>query len=204
MAQERKYQLDRDKRQQIIEAALFVIKSAERSSFSMRRIADHVKCSGPLIYSYFRDKGDLINELKKVALRELAKSIEKIYDQSLSAPEQLKRIYKVYWKFGLEEQPLIRLLFESRFEDEEFSGQEHFFDAVTFNLTAGIFNGLSELNGQNKSSCQSAHFRYWALINGLMEMNLYVEKLPEEINMKILENSISTLYPEFPSEVFNT
>lgn len=96
-ARQRKYL-----RQEILDAASELFVKNGYDNVSMRRIAEKIEYSPTTIYLYFRDKGELLDQVCLETFSRLSQVLTKILEQPGDPIERLKRGLLAYIKFGLE------------------------------------------------------------------------------------------------------
>src|SRR6478752_4038981 len=87
-------------REKILDAALDVFASEGVEGVTMRALADAIEYSAPVIYTHFRDKDAIIQELCYRQLRSLAKLFASF--GALDPVERLRQVGYVYVDFAVD------------------------------------------------------------------------------------------------------
>ncbi|MBS4539510.1 TetR/AcrR family transcriptional regulator [Clostridium sp. D2Q-11] len=99
---ERKEREKNEKRELILKAANEIIKEEGIEKVSIRKIAKKIEYSPPIVYHYFKNKEDIINQLMIKGYGKILKSIS-IEDKSMMNPEdRLRKTIKKYIYSSLE------------------------------------------------------------------------------------------------------
>jgi AcrR family transcriptional regulator len=107
---ERKARDRADVRERIIDAAREMFARDGVEAVTMRAIADRIEYSAPVIYSHFRDKQALLQEICYRDFRALAQTFAKI-GRIPDPIERLRRIGITYVDFALENPAQFRFMF---------------------------------------------------------------------------------------------
>jgi AcrR family transcriptional regulator len=107
---ERKARERADVRESIIDAAREMFARDGVEAVTMRAIADRIEYSAPVIYSHFRDKQALLQEICYRDFRALAQTFAKI-GRIPDPIERLRRIGITYVDFALENPAQFRFMF---------------------------------------------------------------------------------------------
>jgi len=99
-------------REEILEAALTVVREEGVEKLSMRRIADRLQCSVASPYAYFAGgMEDIVRELIILGERDLTARLRRARDSSQNVFDQLDAIARTYWSFSTENRELHKLMF---------------------------------------------------------------------------------------------
>ena len=92
-----------DTRKSILAAALQIVKQEGWAALSMRKIADVIEYTAPIIYEYFPNKEGILLELTRQGYINLGLKVKEARDSKTSAEEQLEAMWLAYWDFAFEE-----------------------------------------------------------------------------------------------------
>lgn len=193
---ERRARQKRYLRQEILDAAseLFVRDGYE--NVSMRRIADKIEYSPTTIYIYFKDKGDLLEQVCKEAFGGLVQRLTKIMDQPGDPIDRLKKGLVTYIEFGLENPHQYRATFmmpipegfdRTKYQQEDSPGMQAFsflIRGVTDCVNAGKLPAMNvELASQT----------LWAGIHGITSLLITKSWFPWVGRDKVIHSTVDTL-----------
>jgi AcrR family transcriptional regulator len=113
--QSRKEQEKQELRAKIFDAATSIILEEGYEKFSMRKLADRIEYSPTVIYSYFRDKADIVDQIllenNRTCLKAVMDEIKKHKNKSLE--ERFRRACICFVVTMTENAPQIRAVMQS-------------------------------------------------------------------------------------------
>src|SRR3954466_7859059 len=108
-SKERIQRLKEETRINILEASLDIVKEEGWPSLSMRKIADKIEYTAPIIYEYFGNKDAILQELTRLGYIKLAKQMEEAKNKFVNPEEQLEAMWMAYWNFAFAEKELYQV-----------------------------------------------------------------------------------------------
>lgn len=181
-----------DTRKSILAAALQIVKQEGWAALSMRKIADVIEYTAPIIYEYFPNKEGILLELTRQGYINLGLKVKEARDSKTSAEEQLEAMWLAYWDFAFEEKEFYQLMYGvqvnccelyKKMPEAEYT-TDLFYDAIEVLLTK---QPVSE-----DTSCLK-YYTFWSLIHGLISINLVQKGANDEINQEILRSAIKAI-----------
>ena len=109
--------LDRKQRQKeevralILDTAWQMVLTEGWHSFSIRKIADAIEYSVPVIYSHFENKDAILLEFNRKGFELLAAALEEAKAGQPEPANQLRVMGRAYWKFAFENKEYYQLMF---------------------------------------------------------------------------------------------
>lgn len=181
-----------DTRKSILAAALQIVKQEGWAALSMRKIADVIEYTAPIIYEYFPNKEGILLELTRQGYISLGLKVKEARDSKTSAEDQLEAMWLAYWDFAFEEKEFYQLMYGvqvnccelyKKMPEAEYT-TDLFYDAIEVLLTK---QPVSE-----DTSCLK-YYTFWSLIHGLISINLVQKGANDEINQEILRSAIKAI-----------
>ena len=181
-----------DTRKSILSAALQIVKQEGWAALSMRKIADVIEYTAPIIYEYFPNKEGILLELTKQGYIQLGIKVKAARDSKEDAEEQLEAMWLAYWDFAFEEKEFYQLMYGvqvnccelyTKMPEAEYT-TDLFYDAIEKLLT--------KLPISEDASCLK-YYTFWSLIHGLISINLVQKGANDEINQQILRSAIKAI-----------
>lgn len=99
-----------DKRKVILNAALHLISEKGFHGAAMSKLAKEAGVSVGIIYHYFQNKDELIDELYKEINRDLADALLKIHDNSQPLKDQIQALWRFLVHFYLKNPGIVSFL----------------------------------------------------------------------------------------------
>ncbi|MCW3114490.1 MAG: TetR/AcrR family transcriptional regulator [Segetibacter sp.] len=187
-SKDRIQRLKEETRTSILEAAYKIVKEEGWQALSMRKIADEIEYTAPIIYEYFSNKEAILGELNKKGFLYLAKEMEEAKNKHEQPAQQLEAMWMAYWNFAFQKKELYQLMFGvqmncctmQRTPEAEAPGKL-ITDAIR-QLTPG--KELSE-----DEVCRR-YYTFWSVVHGLVSINLVNRGTSEEMNKQVLKDAI--------------
>jgi AcrR family transcriptional regulator len=110
-------------RQSILDAAIKIAIREGWPSVTIRKIADEIEYTPPIVYEHFQGKEDLFKELVYMGFRKMQKNLEELEEKKLPAKDFLIKVSEGHWNFAVEHSALYQLMFslERPIPNEEMS-----------------------------------------------------------------------------------
>lgn len=166
---ERKQREKEQIRKNILEAALTLAKSGGWNAVTIRKIAEAIEYTPPIVYEYFQNKDDLFWEIILLGFQKLLKQGKKHIEKTDDPKEQLLMVSLAHWDFAFENRELYQLMFslERPYPNEEAQR------GIIY--IRGMFSRLSGLQG---IELEKLVFNWLCLLNGTISMVMQFE-VPE-------------------------
>lgn len=175
-------------RSNILKAAREIVKEEGWQGLSMRKIADKIEYTAPIIYEYFANKEAILQELTCKGFRILTKDLETAKEISDDPAEQLENMWLAYWNFALENKEMYQLMYGV---EMTCCAQRNTDTDAPYVL---ITNVIAEIMG-NKNPIpeviKQKYFTFFSVIHGLISINIVGNGLSDQINKQILKDAIS-------------
>lgn len=108
---ERKIRQKEEFRASILEAAWVQVLTNGWQSLSIRKIADAIEYSIPVIYNHFENKEAILLEFTKEGFQKLADALLEVKGKYKDPAEQLEAIAHAYWDFAFDHKEYYQLMF---------------------------------------------------------------------------------------------
>ncbi|WP_113637320.1 TetR/AcrR family transcriptional regulator [Nubsella zeaxanthinifaciens] len=180
-----------DTRKGILAAALQIVKQEGWTALSMRKIADVIEYTAPIIYEYFPNKEGILLELTRQGYISLGLKVKEARDSKTDPEEQLEAMWLAYWDFAFEEKEYYQLMYGVQVNccemyktmpEAEYT-TDLFYDAIEKLLKEPISEDASCLK----------YYTFWSLIHGLVSINLVQKGANDDINQQILRSAIKAI-----------
>jgi AcrR family transcriptional regulator len=188
---ERRLRAKEEMKQSILDAAREIAAKEGWQAVTIRKIANKIEYTPPIVYEYFENKEALFKELIYFGFHMMHKNIEKA-KQSESDPKKLLiNVSLVYWNFAHKNMDLFQLMFslERPTPSEEMMN--------IFNLSENIF---LELAKNNKKLSQELLMNWVCLNHGAISVLIqlpppphFFKNNPRELYVSIIQRFISSI-----------
>ena len=99
-------------REAILEAALEIAREEGWEKVTIRKIADRILYTPPIVYEHFKNKDDLMRQLVAQGFQQLRETTLGMLTDGEAPAERLKKMMGVRLKFDLENPTLVALMFD--------------------------------------------------------------------------------------------
>lgn len=188
-SKERIQRLKEETRTSILEAAYEIVKEEGWQALSMRKIADKIEYTAPIIYEYFSNKEAILEELTRKGYLYLAKEITEACNQHELPAEQLEAMWMAYWHFAFKKKELYQLMFGvsmncCAMEKCSVTDAPH-------RLIKSAIQKLRNGEKLSKEELDIKFFTFWSAVHGLVSINLVNQGGSDEMNKQVLKDAIT-------------
>jgi len=175
----------------ILETAWQMVKDEGWQSLSIRRIADAIEYSVPVIYDHFENKEAILFEFAKEGFRILVKKIEEAKAKKEDPSEQLKLIAYAHWDFAFKYKEHYQLMYGLGMqgcEVEKCLPEKTIFRKIVMDPIIKIIE-----SGKNPQAdpCLK-YYTFWSIIHGLISIKqMRGAGVSEEINKMVMDDAIA-------------
>lgn len=175
-------------RANILTAAREIVKEEGWQGLSMRKIADKIEYTAPIIYEYFSNKEAILQELTCKGFIILIRGLEAAQQHSEDPAEQLEAMWMAYWHFARDNKEMYQLMYGV--EMTCCAQRNTVTDAPYMMITKVIAELMREPETQTEIIKQK-YFTFFSVIHGLISINIVGNGLSDDINKQILKDAIS-------------
>ena len=177
-------------RSAILATAWQMVKEDGWQSLSLRKIAEAIEYSVPVIYDHFENKEALLAEFVNEGFDLLSKKIQQAKEKYKVPVDQLRTMADAYWNFALKNKEYYRLMYgvgmaccEGGKCVENKNGFDYF---IMESITAAI--SKSKQPGAN--ACLKYH-TFWSILHGLVSIKIMGNSpVSGELNKMVLDDAI--------------
>ena len=181
-----------DTRKNILDAALQIVKQDGWAALSMRKIADLIEYTAPIIYEYFSNKEGILLELTRQGYNHLGIKVRAARDGKTNAEDQLEAMWLAYWDFAFEEKEFYQLMYGVQVNCCELYKKMPEAEYTTDLFYDAIEKLITKLPVSEDTFCLK-YYTFWSLIHGLISLNLVQKGANDVINQEILRSAIKAI-----------
>ena len=178
-------------RSAILATAWQMVKEEGWQSLSIRKIADAIEYSVPVIYDHFENKEAILMEFANEGFRMLTKRIEQAYEKHVNPVDQLKAMADAYWNFALKNKAYYQLMYGVGMASCE-SNNKCLDDKEGFDyyIMEAIKKGIAKSKQPDTYSCLKYH-TFWSILHGLVSIKIMGNSpVSGELNKLVLDDAI--------------
>jgi AcrR family transcriptional regulator len=188
-SKERIHRLKENTRVNILDAAYDIVKDEGWQALSMRKIADRIEYTAPIIYEYYANKEAILLELSKKGFEMLANKMKTAAAKHREPAEQIEAMWLAYWNFAFAHTEYYQLMFGIEVNcclmDELLPAGETPYDIATEPIRK-----LMGIEDPEDTRVCTKYYTYWSIIHGLISINIVRKGTTDEINRQILKDAI--------------
>ena len=191
-SKERIQRLKDETRTNILEASIDIVKEEGWQALSMRKIADKIEYTAPIIYEYFANKDAILNELTRTGYVQLGKLMQEAKNKLTDPAEQLEAMWLAYWNFAFAEKELYQVMYGVEVNCCAFQNTCPDMQAPANMLWDKIEELIPEEKRTEDYIC-TKYYTMWSVVHGLISINMTRQQTPEGINQQVLKDAISSI-----------
>lgn len=187
---ERRLRQKEEIRASILATAWQLVKDEGWQSLSIRKIAEAIEYSVPVIYDHFENKEAILLQFGKDGFGLLIKKMQQAKKKSTDPAEQLKAIADAYWNFAYKNKEYYQLMFGLGIAccetDKCIPEKSAFRELVMEPINAILANNSKK----DVNACLKYH-TYWSVIHGLISIKMIsYSEIADELNKMVLDDAI--------------
>ncbi|WP_114937640.1 TetR/AcrR family transcriptional regulator [Mucilaginibacter endophyticus] len=176
----------------ILDAAMEILKTEGCESLSVRKIADKIEYSVPVIYSYFLNKEAVLIELSRKGFTKLITCIEKSLKGLISPEERMEAMLSTLIEFAHKEKELNQLMYSVGVHvidvEETFPVLK-----VISDLFRKELNDLKAGEIISEDSFRSTYLTFLSIAHRLVAVNHYYKNIDPAINSIVLKKTVHAI-----------
>lgn len=157
---------------------------------SMRKIADKIEYTAPIIYEYFNNKDAILQELTRMGYVKLAKQMEEAKSKLTDPAQQLEAMWLAYWNFAFAEKELYQVMYGV---EMNCCVMENACPDLKGPSTM-LWDKIEEIVPEDKRTeeyIDTKYYTFWSVVHGLISINMTRQLTSEDINRQVLKDAIS-------------
>jgi AcrR family transcriptional regulator len=189
-SKDRILRLKEETRINILDAALQIVKEEGWQALSMRKIADVIEYTAPIIYEYFANKEAILLELTRKGFLLLSRDLAGAKEKHRLPAKQLEAMWEAYWNFAFANKELYQVMFGVS-TNCCCEMVNNLVEAETpwdmFSEVIGELMGVKDL--ESDLIC-TKYYTLWSVVHGLISINILSRGSSDEINRQVLKDAI--------------
>lgn len=187
---ERKIRQREEVRAAILDTAWQLVKKEGWQQLSIRKIADAIEYSVPVIYDHFENKEAILFEIGKQGFELLSKKMQQAKDKHDDPGAQLKAMADAYWHFAIRNKEYYQLMFGLGMpccEVEKNMPEKLYFR----NLVMGAIDELIKKNKVPQVNACLKYHTFWSVIHGLISIKMMRgSDVSDDLNKMVLDDAV--------------
>jgi AcrR family transcriptional regulator len=190
-SKDRILRLKEETRVNILEAALQIVKEDGWQALSMRKIADVIEYTAPIIYEYFANKEAILLELTRQGYLKLSKQLQEAKDKYTSPADQLEEMWLTYWNFAFANKELYQVMFGITTSCSCEMVNKLPEAECPWDIIASSIGDLMNIKDMESDVICTKYYTFWSIVHGLVSINLLDRGDSDAINRQVLRDAIT-------------
>jgi AcrR family transcriptional regulator len=192
-SKDRILRLKEETRINILDAALLIVKSEGWAALSMRKIADLIEYTAPIIYEYFDNKEAILLELTRKGYLLLSKELREAKEKHEFAGEQLEAMWIAYWNFAFANKELYQVMFGVSTNCVCEKANKLAEAELPWELFSTAIGELMQITDLDSDIICTKYYTFWSIVHGLISINILGRDSSDDINRQVLRDAITGL-----------
>jgi AcrR family transcriptional regulator len=187
---ERRLREKEEVRSAILATAWQMVKEEGWQSLSVRKIADAIEYSVPVIYDHFENKEAILMEFADQGFRILTKKIGQAFGKHDNPVDQLKAMADAYWSFAMKNKAYYQLMYGVGMACCEANKCLDDKEGFDYYIMEAIKKLVARSRHPGANSCLKYH-TYWSILHGLVSIKIMGNSpVSGELNKMVLDDAI--------------
>ena len=189
---ERRQRQKDEVRSSILTTAWSLVKEEGWQSLSIRKIAEAIEYSVPVIYDHFENKDAILIEFTKEGFGLLSKKVEKAKDKYTDPEDQLIAMVDAYWNFAFKNPEYYQLMYGIGMACCECEVEKSVPGLADLRLSLmTIIEKMIKGKKEEDSVCFKYH-TLWSILHGLISITMMRKTdLADSMNKKVLNDAVA-------------
>lgn len=176
-------------RQSILSAAKCIVDREGWQSVSIRKIAEAIGYSLPVVYQHFENKDAILQEFVLEGFKLLSETMLTTKNNILNPEHRLNEMAIAYFNFAFEQRAYYQMMFGLGMPSCERVSQHS--EIATFaNILIESIKEFSNAESVDETIFLKFH-TYWSILHGLSSINMVnVTTLPDEMQRRVLQDAV--------------
>jgi len=170
----------------ILDAAYRIVKAEGWQGLNMRKIADDIEYTPPVIYEHFSNKDAILKEITKKGFLQLYNELKDLTEKISDPAERLESMWMHFWNFAF----LNREMYQVMFGVEMACCMMKVSEAeLQYNLFLESIEKV--IPGYPAPDVvKQKYFTFFSVVHGLVSINIVGDGLDRDMNTQILKDAI--------------
>ncbi len=178
-------------RTSILEAAWQLVIQDGWQALSIRKIADAIEYSVPVIYDHFANKEAILLELTKQGFGKLNKELKEAKEGAADAGKQIEAMAYAYWRFAFENEAYYQVMYGLGIPSCETVNQISELSTFSELILQPIRKMIAAGKNPEADPFTKLH-TFWSMLHGLVSINMMGGNHgKKELNQRVLKDFIA-------------
>lgn len=178
-------------RTSILDAAYAIVKEEGWEGLNMRKIADRIEYTAPIIYEHFSNKLAILQELSNKGFLTLSTKLKEAEKSHTDPTLRLEAMWIAFWNFAFENKELYQVMY-----GVEMKCCAEFFTSNSDNPYHLLSNAIKAVMKEQQPTDMEVKLKYYtffSVIHGLISINLIGNGLADNTNEQIFKDAVNAI-----------
>ncbi|MBL7700541.1 MAG: TetR/AcrR family transcriptional regulator [Chitinophagaceae bacterium] len=187
---ERKIRQKEEVRASILQAAWKIVQEEGWQALSIRRIADAIEYSVPVIYDHFENKEAILLEFTKQGFGLLSDEMAKAKKRYSDPEKQIEAMAFSYWEFAFDNKAIYQVMYGLGLPSCDTVNKVP--ELATFtDLVLEPIKGLITASNNHEADDMLKLHTFWSMLHGLISINMMNHnQAKQELNQLVIQDFI--------------
>lgn len=188
---ERKQKQKDTLRANMLQAARTIALRESWQAVTIRKIADEIEYSAPIVYEYFENKDALLMAIVSDGFQSMRQELELLIMSNSNAATRLMAVAQMHWKFSMQHPELYQLMFSLYRK----AINQHLISAEILKGRGVILAIFRELVS-DENELESVFFNWICLMHGFISMAMLCRESPPPHRKDLTSDELNRLYEQ--------
>ena len=169
---ERKPRNREQTRSGIVKTAKAIARREGWQAVSIRKIADAIEYSAPIVYEYFDSKDVLLDEIRNEGFRHLYQEYDRIFKLYRDPEKRLYEISLVQWVFAREQPEIYQVMYNL---DGAYCTMPVYLSESMQAVSDIVCDTIFSFIPKSKESIRRLFFHWWSLSHGMIMLSMLLK-----------------------------
>ncbi|MDO9376400.1 MAG: TetR/AcrR family transcriptional regulator [Bacteroidota bacterium] len=189
-SKERILRLKDETRTNILAASIEIVKEEGWQALSMRKIADKIEYTAPIIYEYFANKDAILNELTRQGFVKLGNLMQVAISEHSDPADQLEAMWIAYWNFAFAEKEMYQVMYGVEMNCCAMQTMCPDIQAP-MNMLWDKIEEIIPVEKRTEEYVDTKYYTFWSVVHGLISINMTRKSTSDELNKQVLKDAIT-------------
>jgi len=188
---ERRIRQKEELRGAILTAAWQIVEAEGWAALSMRRIADAIEYSAPVVYTHFENKDAILHEFTKDGFSKLADALQAAKDKEATPDNQLRAIAHAYREYAFSHREYYQLMFGLGIPTCDVVNAVAETKKVS-NVLLGTVEAVMKSGNNPDGDVFLKYHTFWSILHGMVSIQMVASSAaaPNDMQCAILKDAI--------------
>lgn len=171
----------------ILAAAYGIVKEEGWQGLNMRKIADRIEYTPPVIYEHFSNKDAILKEITKKGFLQLFDELKEVKAKIADPDELLEAMWMAFWNFAFKNREMYQVMFGVEMECCMMKVPEA---ELQYNMFIVAIADVMKNSNPDEKVVKQKFFTFFSVMHGLISINIVGDGLDSRMNTQILKDAI--------------